>query len=119
MSVASLRIFGDALVPSDVTARIGATPTWSYQKGDVKVTRSGRELVRKNGMWLLESSDKEPEDLNSQVVELLACLTKDIAAWKAHSEHQLAQQQGRTTFYRDFRLRIAVVESESSPFAKR
>lgn len=43
----------------------------------------------------------------------------DIAAWKKHSEHQLAQQQGRTTFYRDFRLRIAVVESESSPFAKR
>lgn len=85
-SVASLRIFGDALVPSDVTARIGATPTWSYQKGDVKVTRSGRELVRKYGMWLLESSAKEPEDLNSQVVELLACLTQDIAAWEAISQ---------------------------------
>jgi len=39
---------------------------------------------------------------------------ESIAAWKRHSEHSLAQQLGRSTFYRDFRLRIAVVESESS-----
>lgn len=38
----------------------------------------------------------------------------DIAAWKRHAEHAVAQQRGRTEFYRDFRLRIAVVESESS-----
>jgi heme-degrading monooxygenase HmoA len=37
----------------------------------------------------------------------------DIAAWKRHAEHAVAQQRGRTEFYRDFRLRIAVVESES------
>lgn len=37
----------------------------------------------------------------------------EIAAWKQHSEHQLAQERGRTEFYSDFRLRIAVVESES------
>ena len=37
----------------------------------------------------------------------------EIAAWKQHSEHQLAQQRGRTEVYTDFRLRIAVVESES------
>jgi heme-degrading monooxygenase HmoA len=36
-----------------------------------------------------------------------------IAAWKQHAEHQIAQQRGRVEFYRDFRLRIAVVESES------
>lgn len=38
----------------------------------------------------------------------------DIAAWKRHSEHLVAQQRGRTEFYTDFRLRIAVVESESA-----
>lgn len=37
----------------------------------------------------------------------------EIAAWKRHAEHAVAQQRGRTEFYRDFRLRIAVVESES------
>lgn len=37
----------------------------------------------------------------------------DIAAWKRHSEHAVAQQLGKSQFYADFRLRIAVVESES------
>lgn len=38
----------------------------------------------------------------------------EIAAWKRHAEHALAQQRGRTEFYRDYRLRIAMVESESA-----
>jgi heme-degrading monooxygenase HmoA len=37
----------------------------------------------------------------------------DIAAWKQHAEHQVAQERGRSEFYRDFRLRITLVESES------
>ncbi|WP_425618368.1 antibiotic biosynthesis monooxygenase [Anatilimnocola sp. NA78] len=37
-----------------------------------------------------------------------------IVAWKQNSEHALAQKLGRSTFYRDFRLRICIVESESS-----
>ncbi len=37
----------------------------------------------------------------------------DIAAWKRHSEHAVAQQLGKAQFYADFRLRIALVESES------
>jgi len=82
-SVASLRIFGDSLLPEAVTGRIGATPTSSYRKGDVEHMRSGRELVRKTGMWLLEAPKKEPEDLNAQVAEILSRLTQDIEVWKA------------------------------------
>lgn len=41
-----------------------------------------------------------------------------IAAWKQHAEHQVAQQRGKREFYRDFRLRIAVVESESGASAE-
>ena len=33
-----------------------------------------------------------------------------IAAWKANSEHQLAQKQGREQWYKSFRLRVAKVE---------
>lgn len=33
-----------------------------------------------------------------------------IAAWKANSEHQLAQKQGRQQWYKSFRLRVAKVE---------
>ncbi|WP_254506823.1 antibiotic biosynthesis monooxygenase family protein [Anatilimnocola floriformis] len=37
----------------------------------------------------------------------------DIAAWKRHSEHAVAQQLGRSQFYSNYRLRIAFIESES------
>jgi heme-degrading monooxygenase HmoA len=34
----------------------------------------------------------------------------DIAAWKAHAEHQLAQAEGHRRWYGHFELRIAKVE---------
>lgn len=37
-----------------------------------------------------------------------------IRAWKAHSEHLLAQQTGRSQWYADYRVRIARVEREYS-----
>jgi len=33
-----------------------------------------------------------------------------IAAWKAHAEHQLAQQQGQSCWYEHYEIRIAKVE---------
>jgi heme-degrading monooxygenase HmoA len=35
-----------------------------------------------------------------------------IRAWKAHAEHLLAQQTGRSTWYNDYRVRIAKVERD-------
>jgi hypothetical protein len=81
-STAALRIFGDGLIPEAISARIGAMPTSAYRKGDVQQNRGG-ELIRKTGMWLLEASRKEPEDLNAQVAEILSRLTQDIAVWRA------------------------------------
>jgi len=37
-----------------------------------------------------------------------------IAAWKAHTEHTVAQQLGRTRWYEHFELRIARVEEQRS-----
>ncbi len=33
-----------------------------------------------------------------------------IAAWKAHGEHQVAQETGKRVWYADYHLRIARVE---------
>lgn len=33
-----------------------------------------------------------------------------ISAWKAHAEHQLAQQQGKNQWYQHYEIRIAKVE---------
>ena len=38
-----------------------------------------------------------------------------IAAWKKHAEHQVAQQRGKSEFYRDFRLRIVGALSGRAP----
>ena len=85
-SVATLRVFGDELVPERVSALLGAPPTESYRKGDVKALRSGNEFIRKTGMWRLEVPDCEPEDLDGQVIKLLAGLTTDLAVWRDLSE---------------------------------
>ena len=36
-------------------------------------------------------------------------------AWKAVAEHRLAQQRGRETWYRTYRVRVATVEREYGP----
>jgi heme-degrading monooxygenase HmoA len=35
-----------------------------------------------------------------------------IRHWREHAEHQVAQSQGRSTWYREYRLRICRVERE-------
>lgn len=35
-----------------------------------------------------------------------------IAAWKAHAQHQVAQQGGKTRWYADFVTRVAKVERD-------
>jgi heme-degrading monooxygenase HmoA len=35
-----------------------------------------------------------------------------IRHWREHAEHQVAQSQGRSTWYREYRLRICQVERE-------
>ena len=80
-SVASLRIFGDDLQPEEVSRILGCAPTKAWPKGRVQVSKSGHEMIKKTGAWLLHASDAEPENLDGQVVELLAKLTSDTATW--------------------------------------
>ena len=39
---------------------------------------------------------------------------EDIAAWKAHGEHRVAQASGRKKWYSHFELRVARVERASN-----
>lgn len=85
-SVATLRIFGDDLIPDELSGLLGCTPTDAYLKGSVRTLKSGREVVRKTGAWFLDAHPTEPEDLNRQVLELLARLTDDKNVWTALKE---------------------------------
>jgi hypothetical protein len=85
-SVATLRVFGDTLVPEEVTALLGVVPTSGYRKGDVRPVRGGSSITRKTGMWRLEVNDREPEDINAQVTELLVRLSPDLDVWQQLSQ---------------------------------
>ena len=81
-SEVTLRFFGDDLVPEEVSALLGASPTVSYQKGQELVGRNtGTVRIAKTGSWRLRATRREPEDVESQVFEILNQLTQDLGAW--------------------------------------
>ena len=86
-SVATLRIMGDDVLPERVTRLLGYEPTHSLTKGQIIRGRiTGHERVARIGMWSLEATDCEPEDLDKQVAELLDKLTQDLRVWASLSE---------------------------------
>lgn len=81
-SQATLRIFGDSLVPEDVSRLLGSEPTASGRKGEKIVSQTtGAMRVARTGLWRLQVERTEPEDLPGQIDELLGALTDDMAAW--------------------------------------
>lgn len=85
-SCATLRFFGDDLIPESISALLGAAPSESCTKGQELVGRStGKVRTAKTGSWRLEAEEKKPEDLDAQVFELLGQLTDDLTVWEALS----------------------------------
>lgn len=76
-TVASLRFFGEDLQPEEVTRLLGVAPTQSQLKGDV--SPSGH--VRPVGGWWLRVEEREPGDLEDQIVALFSELTDDPQVW--------------------------------------
>jgi hypothetical protein len=82
-SVATLRISGDDLIPAEVSNLLACAPTGSQRKGETIVApRTGRQRTAELGMWMLECADREPENLDRQIGELLGKLTADIERWQ-------------------------------------
>jgi hypothetical protein len=81
-TVVTLRLFGDDLEPTEISALLCAKPTTSGRKGDVRTLSSGREIVSRTGSWRLEVEDRVPGDLDSQLVELFSLLTPELSVWQ-------------------------------------
>ena len=82
-SVATLRICGDDLNPDEITDLLGTSPSHAQRKGDKIVGRkTGHVRIAKSGMWRLEASDCEPENLDGQVSELLNKTNCDLSVWQ-------------------------------------
>lgn len=81
-SLMTLRIFGEALDPDEITRLLGAAPSSSRRRGDVRArSKDGREIIAKEGMWLLNVEKRTPEDTDGQVAEMLGRLTNDLSIW--------------------------------------
>ncbi|WP_350259663.1 DUF4279 domain-containing protein [Stenotrophomonas riyadhensis] len=83
-SLVILRFFGDDLLPDEISALLGATPTASHQKGqELRGSRPGNVRVARTGSWQLDAERREPEDLDAQIFEILDQLTGDLAVWQS------------------------------------
>lgn len=78
---ACLRIWGDELIPDEVSALLGAPPSKSHSKGDALSIGLGRVRIAKTGSWRLVAQDRDPGDLDAQIDELFAQLSDDPTAW--------------------------------------
>lgn len=82
-TVVTLRIQGDDLIPDDVTRLLGAPPTHAQTKGDRTVgAKTGHVRIARTGMWRLCARDREPEDMDGQIHEILSQITDDISIWQ-------------------------------------
>ena len=88
-SQATLRFFGDDLIPENLTALLGAAPTEACVKGQEIIGRStGKVRVAKTGSWRLHADRREPEDLEAQIFELLDKLSGDMGVWASLSRYK-------------------------------
>jgi hypothetical protein len=88
-SVATLRLFGDDLVPDEISALLGASPTVSHRKGQELVgSKTSIARIAKTGSWRLSAARREPEDLEAQIFEILGQLTQDLTVWEPLARFQ-------------------------------
>jgi hypothetical protein len=81
-SQATLRVIGDALLPDEVTKLFGREPSACQRKGERFVgPKTGSEWTAKTGMWRLEATEREPEELSAQIDELLGKLPGSLDVW--------------------------------------
>jgi hypothetical protein len=77
----TLRLFGDALVPEEVTRLLSTEPTKARRKGDV-IPDKRYHRVAATGTWQLEGGLPEGTELEEQIAALLSAVTADLQAWQ-------------------------------------
>lgn len=94
-SAVSLRIFGDALDPDELTALLKCQPSQSHRKGEHILRRDGSSIwnentsrysMRKTGMWSLQAQASEPADIEGQMQAVLAQLPSSPETWNTISQ---------------------------------
>src|SRR5689334_3013990 len=77
-----LRVLGDDLDPSHITALLGPTPTRARRKGDSVVLRSGHTRIARSGSWIVDFAPPPEMTVDEAISALLDTMTDDGAIWK-------------------------------------
>lgn len=80
----SLCIYGDDLVPEEISQLLGSVPTHAHRKGDPIKSRNPRALktgTRKTGAWILRVAGKAPKEPEELTMALLNQLPEDDFVW--------------------------------------
>jgi len=81
----SLRIFGDDLVPKDISALLQCVPTHAFKKNDV-VPDDKYHRVAPIGSWILKGRLSSENDINAQILYLFSMVTDDLNVWQSINE---------------------------------
>ena len=82
-TTASLRFFGDDLIPDEISNLLGHQPTRGEVKGHVRIgKKTGQRITTKTGGWWLEAPVQNDGNLDTQISNLLQNLVSDIGIWK-------------------------------------
>lgn len=82
-SKATLRVTGDDLDPEEISRQFGCKPTTAQRKGEAVVGHNtGRTRIAMFGMWRLQATPREPEDIDGQISEILGQLSDDLEVWR-------------------------------------
>jgi hypothetical protein len=92
-AVAELLLVGDDLVPDEVSALLGASPTRSFVRAEEVRQRRLPGPVARFGLWSLKAPETQPADIDAQVNGLLGSLTNDLGIWR-----ELADRFGSRLF---------------------
>ena len=82
---ASLRVFGEALDPDEVSALLGRPPSRQHRKGD-KVEGKGGDAIEPTGAWILDSWLPEKAEIEEHVEALLGAVSNDSDEWERLTE---------------------------------
>jgi hypothetical protein len=81
-STVTLRFYGKALNPENLTVLLGCAPTESGKTGEVIFNKSGNSRKIKKGFWLLQYDESDALDLEEKINLLLGKLTEDLDVWQ-------------------------------------
>lgn len=78
---AALRIFGDDLIPEELSRLFGHFHTKGWVKGYQYSTSSGAVVVKKTGAWILDAEPTKSADSDGQNFRLLADIDVSLDDW--------------------------------------